>query len=70
MSHTYNLLPGIIECVLCCTTVLIVNGSSGRKVNGYESEPIVKNSAMEAIDVMGRIETLTLSLERPSCHCL
>ena len=31
----------------------------------------MKNSVMLAIDVMGRYEEpLTLSLERPSCHCL
>ena len=31
MSRTNNLLPGIVECVLCCTTVEMVNGSSKGK---------------------------------------
>ena len=31
MSRTNNLLTGIAECVMYCTTVEMVNGSSGRK---------------------------------------
>ena len=31
MPRTNNLLPGIVECVLCCTTVEMVNGSSKGK---------------------------------------
>ena len=70
-SHTNNLLPGIVECVLCCTTVDMVIGSSRRKGMVIGARSIHEEFCMETMDMMGAvIGPLTLSVERPSCHYL
>ena len=38
MSRTNNLLPGIVECVLCCTSVEMVNGLNRREGTVMEAQ--------------------------------
>ena len=71
MSRTNNSLPGIVDCVLCCTTVEMVNGSSRREGTVKGVQTAREEFCMESMDVMGIvIGPLTLSVELLSHHYL
>ena len=55
-ARTYMLLPGIVVMCIILYSKEMVNGSSGRKGTVQEPEPLVKNSAMQAMGVIRTVQ--------------